>query len=142
MGSYKYLIIPILSLIICQILKFLIEGIINHKFDIYRLIDGSGGMPSTHSTFVVSLTTTVGLNYGFDHVLFAICTIFSLVILYDAMGVRYETGKQAEIINNIIVKMSYDYQALKEKVGHKPVEVLVGTILGIVLGITLNMFIN
>ena len=142
MGSYKYLIIPILSLIICQILKFLIEGIINHKFDIYRLIDGSGGMPSTHSTFVVSLTTTVGLNYGFDHVLFAICTIFSLVILYDAMGVRYETGKQAEIINNIVVKMAYDYQTLKEKVGHKPVEVLVGTILGIVLGITLNMFIN
>ena len=136
MNEVKYLIIPLLCVMISQTIKFVIESTKYHKLDFRRLLDGAGGMPSTHSTLVSSLTTLVGLNYGFNNILFSICTIFSLVILYDAMGVRYETGKQAEIINVLIKNTKF--KTLKEKIGHKPFEVLCGVILGITMAIILN----
>lgn len=142
--KYIYIFIPFLTVFISQIIKFLVEGITNKKFNIYRLIDGSGGMPSSHSAIVTSLTTIVGLLNGFDSLYFAICLIFSAVVLYDSMGVRYETGKQAEIIN-LLIKSNKSFKEkttiLKEKVGHKPIEVLCGCLLGIIVGLTTYYFI-
>ena len=107
-----------------------------------RLFNGSGGMPSSHSTLVVSLVTLIGLNYGTKSTYFAISLILSLVVLYDAMGIRYETGKQAEVINKITKKIKIkDYTSLKEKIGHKPIEVFGGIITGIVMATILNNII-
>ena len=102
-----------------------------------------GGMPSTHSTLTSSLTTIIYLNYGVTSILFALSLFFSLMIThsasinpagaYDSMGIRYESGNQARVINKVIGTN------LKEKLGHNPLEVLAGVVLGITLGIIMNI---
>ena len=133
MEKYKFIIIPFLGLVISQIIKFILESIKYKRLCLERILDGSGGMPSTHSSFVSSLTTSIYLEFGLSSVYFAISLIFSLVIIYDSMGVRYEAGKQAEVLNDIVEKINFNnkIKELKEKVGHKPIEVLCGVLLGI-----------
>ena len=133
MEEYKFIIIPFLGLVFSQVIKVILESIKNRRFCYERLLDGSGGMPSTHSSFVTSLTTIIYLEYGISSVYFAICLIFSLVVIYDSMGVRYEAGKQAEVLNDIVEKIKFNnkFLELKEKVGHKPIEVFCGVLLGI-----------
>jgi hypothetical protein len=129
--KYIYLICPFTALIICQLIKFTIESIKNKKMDFERLFNGSGGMPSTHTTFSSSLTMLIGYNLGFDSVIFAIALIFTLITSYDALGVRYESGKQAAAINYLMRDNGkIDFKALKEKLGHEPLEVFVGLLLG------------
>lgn len=131
--SYKYLLVPIITLLVCQTLKFVIESIISKKLVWGRLFNGTGGMPSSHSSFTISLTMMIGLNQGFNSPLFAISLVFATVVCYDAMGLRMESGKQAEAINKIFDQMFQEekYTKLKEKLGHKPEEVLGGIMLGI-----------
>lgn len=140
MSEFKYIIIPIICAIISQVLKFIIESFKNREIDLERLLDGAGGMPSSHSALVASLTTILAVNEGITSPIFAVSLIFAFVVIYDAMGVRYETGKQAIIINQLTQKMNLkkQFQQLKEKVGHKPIEVLFGTLLGICLAIVFN----
>ncbi len=146
MEKYKYIIIPLVAVAICQILKFLIEIITNKKVSIIRLLDGAGGLPSSHSTLTSCLTTLIGLNMGFASPIFALSTVFTLIVMYDAMGIRYETEKQAKVINKITKQIKLDnlnseLKNLKEEVGHKPIEVFCGLILGIILGIIGNNII-
>lgn len=143
MEEYKYVLIPLISIVIAQILKTIIETITTKKFSLERLFNGAGGMPSTHTTAVVSLTTLMYINYGVTSELFAICLIFSLIVMYDAMGIRYETGKQAEIINILAKKVNLkeSFVLLKEKIGHKPIEVLGGVFAGIIIATCLSYFI-
>lgn len=143
MGNYKYILIPLLTLVLCQFAKFLIESINKKELVWGRLFNGSGGMPSTHTSFCVSLTFLMGLNLGFNSPLFAICLVFSFIIMYDAMGLRYESGKQAEMINDLIDKVfkKEKFEHLKEQLGHKPIEVLGGIIFGILCAVIFNNFI-
>ncbi|MGL4914268.1 MAG: divergent PAP2 family protein [Romboutsia sp.] len=101
----------------------------------------SGGMPSSHSSFVTSLATLVGMERGFASTDFAIVCVFALIIMYDATGVRRSVGKQAAILNQIVDdlhhKKQIEHQKLKELVGHTPKEVLFGAILGIVIALIL-----
>ena len=131
----KYIVIPILVGIITQCIKFIIETIKTKKIDIIRLFDGMGGMPSTHSALVSSLSTIIYLNYGIESPLTSITIIFSLLVIYDSMGIRYESGRQAQIVNRLTGSN------LKEQLGHKPLETLVGVFLGIILTILINRFL-
>lgn len=131
----KYIVIPLLVGIITQCIKFIIETIKTKKIDIIRLFDGMGGMPSTHSALVSSLSTIIYLNYGIESPLTSITIIFSLLVIYDSMGIRYESGRQAQEINRLTGSN------LKEQLGHKPLETLVGVFLGIILTILINMFL-
>ena len=142
MVEYKYIIIPILTIIIAQIIKTIIELIVTGKFSLERLFNGSGGMPSTHTSLVVSITTVIAIDFGLKSPLFAMCLVFGVIVMYDAMGIRYETGKQAEIINKLAKssKLKHDFKDLKEQIGHKPVEVIGGIITGIVITILINSF--
>ena len=124
MLSLKYLIIPFCAAILSQCIKILLEFIKYKKISVSRFIDGMGGMPSTHSALVSSISTIIYLDYGISP-LFAVTLIFSLIVIYDSMGIRYESGKQAEIINDMAGSN------LEEKIGHKPIEVFAGTLLGI-----------
>ena len=135
--QYKYLLVPLLTLLICQILKFAIESIISKELVWGRLFNGTGGMPSSHTSFSTSLTMMLGLNQGFDSPIFAVALVFSFIVAYDAMGLRMESGKQAEAINKLFDETFKDkgMTKLKEKLGHKPQEVLVGMILGILSAI-------
>lgn len=131
----KYIVIPLLVGIITQCIKFIIETIKTKKIDIIRLFDGMGGMPSTHSALVSSLSTIIYLNYGMESPLTSITIIFSLIVIYDSMGIRYESGRQAQLLNRLTDSN------LKEQLGHKPLETLVGVFLGIVLAILINMLL-
>ena len=131
MKEYIYLIVPITSLIIAQIIKFTIESVQYKEIEWTRLFNGSGGMPSTHTSFSFSLVMIIGYVNGFNSPLFALGLVFCLIVSYDAMGVRYESGRQAIIINGILKDLDRkDFKALKEKVGHKPLEVIMGFVLG------------
>ena len=137
MSNYKFLLVPILTLLVCQTLKFMIESIINKELLWGRLFNGTGGMPSSHTAFSSSITTMLGLNLGIDSPIFAAALIFTLIISYDAMGLRMESGKQAQAINKLFDETfkNKDITKLKEKLGHRPDEVLAGMILGITLAL-------
>ena len=121
---------------IAQVLKVILTFISEGRLNVYRMI-GSGGMPSSHSSFVMGMSTAVGLVSGWDSALYAVSLVISLIVMYDASGVRRSVGKQAIILNNIIDDLYHHkpvaQEKLKELVGHTPVEVFAGAILGIVV---------
>ena len=135
MLSWKYIIIPFCAALLSQIIKVIIEFIKNKKISLKRFIDGMGGMPSTHSALVSSLSTIIYINHSTSPI-FAITLIFSLIVIYDSMGVRYESGKQAELLNEMTGSN------LEEKIGHKPIETLAGVILGIIFTIGINIILK
>ena len=131
----QVLVSAVMGWVVAQFLKTLIDFALNKSFNAERLV-GSGGMPSSHSSLVMALTTSVGKYNGFDSALFAISLIFSFVVMYDAAGIRRAAGKQAEIINYMIEHHKLpELQKVKELLGHTPLEVFVGAILGIVVGL-------
>lgn len=124
----------ILSWFTAQVLKMIFVFIKNRKIDFRRLI-GSGGMPSSHAAFVVSLAVAVGLTEGFSSTLFAITVVIALVVMYDAAGVRRAAGQQAKILNMLVEEWEKNNfenteKKLKELLGHTPVEVFAGAVLG------------
>ena len=120
----QVLVSAVVGWTVAQVLKTLIDFALNKSFNAERLV-GSGGMPSSHSATVCGLTTAAALKY-------------------DAVGVRQETGKQARLLNSILLenplKLSSEVlqQKLKEYVGHTPIQVVAGAILGIVLALVIN----
>ena len=93
-------------------------------------------MPSSHSAFVSSLATAIGLTEGFDSAIFAMSIAFAIVVMYDASGVRRAAGKQAKILNQIIESEGKNInvqEKLIELLGHTPLEVYVGAAIGIMI---------
>ncbi len=121
---------------IAQTLKVIYSLVKDKKLNLYRFV-GSGGMPSSHSSFVMGLSTAVGIRSGWDSVAYAIALSFALIIMYDASGVRRAVGKQAIILNKMIedrhLHKPIGEQRLKELIGHTPFEVFAGALLGIVI---------
>lgn len=134
----KVLLATLLSWLVAQTLKVILGVIRQKRFD-FRWFLGTGGMPSSHAAGVCALATAVGLTFGFYSSLFAVTLVFTIIVMFDAQGVRRTVGKQAEILNKILDdiywrgKVSED--RLKELLGHTPIEVLAGTILGIVIAL-------
>lgn len=116
-------------------------GVFREKRFNFRWFVGTGGMPSSHAAGVSSLATSIGITYGFDSALFAAVVIFTMIVLFDAQGVRRATGTQAEILNkmldDIYWKKRLDEDQLKELIGHTPVEVFAGMFLGIFVSLLL-----
>ena len=133
--------------VVAQFLKTLIDFALNKSFNAERLV-GSGGMPSSHSATVCGMTTAAMLKYGVGSFEFAVSFVVSMVVMYDAIGVRRETGKQAKLLNSILnenpLKLKLNAEVLQEKlkeyVGHTPLQVLAGAILGIGLALALNSY--
>ena len=130
--SNSVLITALIGWFAAQVLKMILVWD-KKKFDFKRII-GSGGMPSSHSSFVMALTMSIGFTQGFDSGAFAISAVMSFVVMYDAAGLRRSTGKIAACLN----KICEDYysqgqipmERLKELLGHTPFEVFVGALLG------------
>lgn len=144
LNHYKYITIPLITLVLCQIIKFGIESIKSKKLKWGRLFNGSGGMPSSHTSFSTSITMLIGLNFGFDSPFFALPLVFTLIVAYDAMGLRMQSGKQAEAINLIVDELfsndiKVNFGKLKEELGHKPLEVVGGIMLGIISALFFNI---
>lgn len=133
------LVTSILSWFTAQVLKVIFTLIEKKRLDFRRFV-GSGGMPSSHSAFVTSLATAVGLQNGFSSTEFAISTVFALVVMYDAAGVRRAAGQQARILNKLVEQweksdFSDTDKHLKELLGHTPKEVFAGALLGMAIAL-------
>lgn len=133
----EYFIVPLISWLIAQTIKVTIESFREKKLKFSRFV-GNGGMPSGHAAIVSSLSTVVLINKGMASLEFGVVAIFSLIILADAIGVRFETGKQAMAINDIVEDLhnndiEIEIKRLKEQIGHRPIEVLIGTLLGMAI---------
>jgi uncharacterized protein len=127
----------ITSWFIAQMIKILIAWRIERKLD-WRRIFGMGGMPSSHTAFVFSLMIMIAIKEGLYSSEFAVSFALMVIVIYDAMGVRYETGKQGKVLNKILREVLIEGQPitedkLKELVGHSPVEVFGGILIGIII---------
>ncbi|MBP2633509.1 MAG: Divergent family protein [Firmicutes bacterium] len=129
----KILMVSMIAWALAQLLKMLVYYCILKEFSIERMF-GAGGMPSSHSALVVSLSTAIGMVEGVESTNFAIAVVLAGVVMYDATGVRQAAGKHAKAINRIVKQLSskntFDDISLKELLGHTPIEVIVGALLG------------
>ncbi len=137
----RLLLTVVVAWVCAQSIKVIL-GIIRERRVNFKWFVGTGGMPSTHAAGVTALATAVGLTSGFHSTLFIVTLVFTLVIMFDAQGVRRSAGKQAEVLNKIVEdiywKRGIDQERLKELVGHTPVEVFVGGLIGI--GVAMWLF--
>lgn len=124
--------IPLIIWFLVQSFKVIYELAKYKKVNIRR-IWGSGGMPSSHSALVCSLSTVVGLTDGVSSSNFAISIVLAAVVMYDAAGIRRAAGKQAKVLNQILENDGEInvQEKLIELLGHTPKEVFVGAIVGI-----------
>lgn len=142
----KIFLAAALGWLVAQVLKTLIHLLFTKKFVAERLV-GSGGMPSSHSATVCALVTATYLEHGSASYAFAISLTVAIIVMYDAIGVRRETGIQAQLLNNMI-KIFEDMgrdelsaqDKLKEFIGHTPFQVLMGGILGVFVAILFYQF--
>ena len=135
--KYRYLIVPLVTLLLIQAFKVVWDLVILKKLNFKRIV-GAGGMPSSHSATTVAITTMIGRGLGTTSPEFAMALIFTLVVIFDACGVRRETGKQAKILNELIENPNLSDVEVNEKlielVGHTPKQVLVGSLIGFIVG--------
>jgi acid phosphatase family membrane protein YuiD len=124
----------LLSWFIAQSLKIPFEYIQSRTID-WSLLLKAGGMPSSHSALVTSTAYGVGLFTGFDTPLFAASVVLAVIVIYDAIGVRREAGRQAALLNQIMEDFATGkfkpQERLKEVLGHTPTEVFSGMFLGL-----------
>jgi len=119
--------------IVTQTMKVFL-GVIREKRFNFKWLIGTGGMPSSHAAGATALATTCGLETGFNSVIFAFATVFALVTMFDAQGVRRSAGQQAAILNRIMDDMyrnqKIETDRLFELIGHSPLQVMVGALFG------------
>ena len=134
----------IIGLVSAQGIKPLLYYAARREWDCNRLWM-TGGMPSSHTSTIIALTASIAMTEGFGSAHFAICFVISLVVMNDAMNVRLETGKQAEIINEwseyltqIFRNGPFSEQNLKTMIGHSSAQVLAGLVWGLLVGLSVT----
>lgn len=128
------LMVALLACLAAQVLKGILELIRHRKLNLRVMVE-TGGMPSSHSALVTALACGIGQSLGWSSPAFAITSVFSVIVMYDAAGVRQAAGKQAKILNQIIdelfqEKPEFNEDRLKELLGHTPFQVIAGSALG------------
>lgn len=133
----RILMVTILSWVLVQFIKIILNVLREKKFDFFWLVT-PGGMPSSHAAGVSSLATLIGLEKGFSSSLFAFSAVFAFITMFDAQTARRSIGRQARILNNMMEDLyagrKIKEEKLRDLIGHTPVEVLVGAFLGIMIG--------
>lgn len=148
------LVSALAAIIIAQVIKVPIRFIFTREFA-PGLIFGTGSMPSSHSAAVSALTTAIGITEGVSSIPFAIAFIFSVITMFDALGIRREAGEHAVILNQLVKDFQYfideathwgkkeEYEKiaeLKTLLGHKPIEVFVGALTGVIIAFIIYSF--
>lgn len=137
----KALLAGLIAWATAQIIKLPIDYIRTHRWN-WSLLLTTGGMPSSHSALVTATTLAIGLYYGFDHPTFALGVVITMVVTYDAAGVRQQSGIHAQRINMLFDELmsghplnEQELDELREVLGHTPLEVVGGIILGVLVAI-------
>ena len=135
------LISAFVACIAAQVLKPFIAVIMGYKFDRHMFVT-TGGMPSSHSATVTALTASIAITQGVGSVAFAVSLVFAFIVMHDAMGIRQEAGKQAEVINEWSRILSdihedgvFSQEHLKTMLGHSFSQVVAGLVFGLLVGI-------
>lgn len=133
--TYSLILVPIAAAVLAQIIKMIIFAV-KDKFS-WRDINSYGGMPSSHSALVTSLAAMCGYFEGWDSAAFSISLVLALIVVRDAGGFRRTLGRHAQELNQLIHSIrpteSYRYEHLRERIGHTPMELFMGSLLGLVL---------
>lgn len=136
----KILIIALTAWGIAQVLKVPLEYFRTRQWS-WAMVLAAGGMPSSHSALMVSVTLALGLYLGFDDPLFALGTAITMIVTYDAAGIRRQAGMHAERINLLFDELLHGHKMsekdLREVIGHTPLEVAGGILLGLIVAITM-----
>ena len=140
------LVSAFLAILLAQFVKvpilFFTKGVWN-----IRLGLSTGGMPSSHSAAVTSLSTAIAIEEGLASTAFAIAVVFSAITMFDAQGIRRHAGIHASLINRLMTAKDrvetdgYVHKTLKELLGHRPIEVLAGAVFGIVVSLLYYLII-
>jgi acid phosphatase family membrane protein YuiD len=137
-----YLFTPFCAWLIAQGIKYLLQH--RKRPSVYHLYR-SGGMPSAHAAVVSSLATAVGLQQGFDSAIFGVAAITALIVMYDAMNVRFSVGEQGELLVRMLAhnkQLSAKLAPPKVIRGHTLLEVIGGGILGVIIAVLILFFKN
>ena len=136
-----FILVSILAMFVAQFAKVFTKYFLRREWD-FTAMFATGGMPSSHTAFVTTLAVSLGLIEGFDSIYFAITFVFGMVIAHDSMGIRFEAGKHASVLNRIVDDINELLQTkeaqeekLKDLLGHHPIEVIGGFLLGIVIAL-------
>ena len=137
-GNYV-LFSAVFGWLLAQVIK-IFTGWFRHKKFSLKMMFENGGMPSSHSSVVLALTTSCAIQEGVGSPYFAICAVLSIIVMNDAFGVLFKTGEQSKVINRIVREMFSGRPEemntrLKELVGHTPFQVLMGALLGIAVAL-------
>jgi hypothetical protein len=122
-----------------QLLKVFTGVFRQKRWNIFELLFGTGGMPSSHTASVCALSAACALSCGLKSATFALSFLFAIIVMRDATGVRRETGEQAKVLNRIVQDLFTSTDTddinrnLKELVGHTPLQVLVGALVGVAI---------
>ncbi len=137
----RVIITALVGWFIAQSLKFVTVLVDKKRID-FKYFVSTGGMPSSHSSFVMALSVAVGYESGWDSAIFGLALAFAIVVMYDASGVRQAAGRQAEVLNVIVEDMFKTHKIaekrLRELLGHTPIEVMAGAALGILVGLAMQ----
>ncbi|TAA67861.1 divergent PAP2 family protein [Planococcus salinarum] len=143
------LMIALFAIIFAQFIKIPIQYAVTRELD-WKFFTSTGGMPSSHSAAVTSLTTAVAYEHGVGSTIFAVSTMFAVITMFDATGVRFQAGQQALTINKMRTdlqlfmnetrnwpkkKEEEKIEELKTLLGHKPSEVFMGALTGIAISV-------
>ena len=145
--GFEAIFCGLISAVIAQMIK-VITYLFTHKKMNFKILTTTGGMPSSHTAGVIALSTSIAIIDGINSLLFAVSIGFSLVIMQDAAGLRRAAGKTAATLNRLVDEFVQKnqgvkpYAALKELLGHTPLEVFCGMILGIIVPFVVHSFMK
>lgn len=134
------LITMLTAWLLAQIIKIPLDYLYSRRWN-WALLLSVGGMPSSHTSLLTSATVAIGLYHGFDNPLFALGVAITMVVTYDAAGVRRQAGIHAQRINMVFEELLrghlMDQKELREVLGHTPLEVTGGVLFGILIAIVM-----
>jgi len=142
----KWLDVTLISMLAAQFYKLFSSLVIEKRLNWKRFWE-TGGMPSSHTSSVVALSASVAITEGLHSAVFAISVVFSIVVMYDAAGVRKAAGQHAGVINEltdfftIAFDKKFKNEKLKELLGHSRSEVFAGAILGVVVALLMRGYL-
>lgn len=132
----KALIAGLIAWLLAQVIKIPLDYLRTHRWN-WALLLTTGGMPSSHSSLMTATTLAIGLYDGFDSPVFALGVAITMIVTYDAAGVRQQAGIHAQRINVLFDELLHGHpinqRDLREVIGHTPLEVAGGILLGLVV---------
>jgi acid phosphatase family membrane protein YuiD len=132
----KALMAGLIAWLLAQIIKMPLDYFYTRKWN-WALLLTTGGMPSSHSSLLTATSLGIGLYHGFDDPVFAIAVAITMVVVYDAAGVRRQAGIHAQRINVLFKELLRGHMLnekdLREVLGHTPLEVIGGILLGLIV---------